>query len=63
MVGMNDPLPENIAGEKRVTHSVEHSINWGHVALGVAVLALVLYLNSLGSRRSSEETEDGEIGF
>jgi hypothetical protein len=37
---MQDPLPENIDGSKVVTHSVEHSIDWGHVSIGVGLMAL-----------------------
>ena len=33
---MNDPLPENITGEKR--HVFEHHVNWSHVVLGVLIL-------------------------
>jgi len=42
---MNDPLPENIEGSKRVAHSVEHRINWGYVCMAVAglIVARVLY--------------------
>lgn len=38
---MNDPKPENITGEKWVGHTVEHKVDWGHVALGLGLLALV----------------------
>lgn len=36
-----EPLAENVDGKKiqKVTHSVEHSIDWGHVAIGAAGLA------------------------
>lgn len=43
---MSDPAPENVTGEKRVVHSVEHSIPWGHVALGVGLLALAYVLHA-----------------
>ena len=52
---MEDPLPENIDGTKRVVHSVEHSVNWGHVALAVAGLALIVAVAPALSRSSSEE--------
>lgn len=48
---MNDPSPENITGQKRVTHSVEHRINWGYVAASVAAL-IVLW--RLSGRRDDE---------
>jgi len=38
---MQDPKPENIEGTKRVAHTVEHRVDWGHVALGIGLLALV----------------------
>jgi len=39
---MEDPLPENIEGSKRVVHKVNHEIHWGHALLGAAVIVLVL---------------------
>jgi len=50
-MGVNDPAPSNITGEKRVTHSVEHRINWGYVAASVAAL-IVLW--RLSDRRDNE---------
>jgi hypothetical protein len=38
---MEDPLPENIDGSKRVTHSVNHQINWGYAMAGLAVIVVV----------------------
>jgi len=55
---MDDPLPENIEGAKRVTHRVEHSVNWGHVMLGLAVVAVVLYLSGGDSSEG-----DGGVDF
>jgi len=37
---MDDPKPENVVGQKRVVHKVEHRIHWGYVAAGVGLLAL-----------------------
>jgi len=37
---MDDPKPENVVGQKRVVHKVEHRIDWGYVAAGVGLLAL-----------------------
>jgi hypothetical protein len=50
---MNDPVPENITGRKAVTHSVEHRIDWGHVALAGAALAVVyvLFLRGVDEER------------
>jgi len=57
-VGVNDPAPANISGEKRVTHSVEHRINWGYVAVAVAVLVVVAVVGSRRSGREPEESAD-----
>ena len=54
---MNDPTPENITGEKRVVHSVEHSIDWGHVAAAIAVLVVVVKIGPALSRSSSRDEE------
>jgi hypothetical protein len=53
---MADPLPENIDGTKAVTysHEVHHRINWGYVAIGAAVIALVLL-----ARSRLDEDRDG----
>jgi hypothetical protein len=41
---MSDPLPENIEGQKVVTHRFDHGIDWSvnvsHLLLAVAVLAV-----------------------
>ena len=53
MSEMADPVPENISGEKTVaySHEIHHSVNWGYVVIGVAVIAALLWLRSadLGS--------------
>jgi hypothetical protein len=41
---MKDPKPENIIGEKSVSHRVEHRVDWGWVAGGVGLLALAFVL-------------------
>ena len=48
MSEMADPVPENISGEKTVaySHEIHHSINWGYVVIGVAVIAALLWLRS-----------------
>jgi hypothetical protein len=43
---MQDPKPENIEGAKQVAHTVNHEINWGYVALGVAAVVIVLVLDA-----------------
>jgi len=41
---MSDPLPENIEGQKVVTHRFDHGIDWSvnvsHLLLAAAVLAV-----------------------
>ena len=54
---MEDPLPENIDGEKRVVHSVEHSVNWGYVALAVVGLAVIVKIGPVLARSSSRDEE------
>lgn len=46
MSEMADPVPENITGEKSIqySHEIHHQINWGYVAIGAAVIAVVLWL-------------------
>jgi hypothetical protein len=58
---MEDPLPENIEGSKRVVHSIEHSVNWSHVAVALVVLYLLVAVGpSLLDRAGSEDVEEGE---
>ncbi|MFW5918426.1 MAG: hypothetical protein ACOCR0_02980 [Haloferacaceae archaeon] len=59
---MEDPLPENIDGEKRVVHSIEHSVNWSHVAIALVVLYLLVavgpsLLDGAGSASCDDEGE------
>jgi len=56
---MQDPHPANIAGQKRVVHKVEHSIDWGHVALGVGAVAVVWALLRLFSESGDKNQDDG----
>lgn len=61
---MEDPLPENITGEKHFHHTLKWEINVAHTILGV--LALFLAWRFLGGlRSSSDEDRDGvevEVG-
>lgn len=57
---MEDPLRENIAGQKRVSHSVNWKVNVGYVALAVAVLYAAHLL--LGGSDSETEQRDQELG-
>jgi hypothetical protein len=57
---MEDPLPENIEGSKRVVHSIEHSVNWSHVAVALVVLYLLVAVGpSLLDRAGSEDGKEG----
>jgi hypothetical protein len=56
-MGVNDPAPENISGEKQVVHSVEHKINWGYVALAIVGLAVIVKIGPALARSSSREDE------
>jgi hypothetical protein len=55
---MQDPKPENIVGQKRHTHSWEHSVRWD--LLIAAVVAGYVAWKFLGGRssRSSRESEE-----
>lgn len=56
---MQDPIQENIEGRKQVAHTVEHRINWGYVALGVAgIVAMWVVYQSItaGNDPKNEDT-------
>lgn len=57
---MRDPLPENITGSKRIAHTVQHEVNWGYVAMAVAVIFLVLYFDPLGRLSAEDFDVDGD---
>lgn len=38
-----EPPKENVSGEVVRRHSFEHQINWGHVALGLALLYMAYH--------------------
>lgn len=38
---MKDPLPQNISGQKSVSHVVEHRVRWDYLVLGVAAVYAV----------------------
>jgi hypothetical protein len=56
-----EPEPANVDGKKieKVTHSVEHSIDWGHVAIGVGALAVAWALLRLFSTSEDKNEDDG----
>lgn len=58
---MEDPLPENIDGEKRVVHTVSHQINWGYVAAAVVVLIVAAKIGPTLARSSSRDDEEPAI--
>lgn len=54
-----DPKPENITGEKQVQHVVEHSVDWGHVALGLAAIYALWTLGQLLDDGDDEGNDEG----
>jgi hypothetical protein len=58
---MTDPLPENIDGKKIVTYEnkIHHNIHWGYVAVGLAVIAALLFLRE---RLDGDEENTGDVG-
>jgi hypothetical protein len=64
---MQDPSPSNISGEKVVSHSVEHRVNWGHVLLAVAAVYVAAKFGpplldaTSGSGDDQEERVDVEV--
>jgi hypothetical protein len=61
---MTDPLPENIEGQKVVTHRFDHGIDWqvnvSHVLLAVVAVAVVFVVYK--NRDPSEESEQDGLG-
>jgi hypothetical protein len=55
---MQDPKPENIAGQKRVVHRVEHRIDWGYVVAGVGLVAVAYVMYRLLVEGSESEEDD-----
>lgn len=58
---MQDPKPENIEGSKRITHTVEHKVDWGHVALGLGLLALVWLISRHVDVESDGDDDSAEF--
>jgi hypothetical protein len=56
---VRDPHPDNISGEKHVQHVVEHSVDWGHVALGLAGIFVAWKLAQLldGDDEGNDEVD------
>lgn len=57
---MNDPTPENIAGEKKVIHRVNHEVNWSHVAIAAAVVYAGWKAAQWQAQRAEGESESGD---
>jgi hypothetical protein len=51
---MRDPEPANIDGEKVQKHVFKHEINWGYVAIAVAVVAVAWRASQLASEGKDE---------
>jgi hypothetical protein len=58
---MEDPLPENISGQKRVIHTVNHDIQWGYVAIGLAVILLALKFGPPIRNAAAGDDEENEM--
>jgi hypothetical protein len=56
-----EALPENVDGHKveshRFEHQVQHSVNWGYVALAAVGLALIWKLGLLTAGEPNNEDE------
>jgi Ni/Fe-hydrogenase subunit HybB-like protein len=52
---MRDPKPGNISGEKVQQHVFKHSINWGYVALALAVIVVGLKIAPVTSSGDDED--------
>lgn len=63
--GMETPPAENVAGvieeNHTVHHEMNHSINWGHLAIGAALIVLVwaVFLRESGSDDDRERSVGG----
>lgn len=62
---MKDPNPENIDGTVVRKHVFQHSINWGHIALAVVALYVVVQVVEVVDLPESEgdEGNDQEAGL
>lgn len=50
-----EPLPENVSGEVVESHAFEHRVDWGHVALGIAVVYVAWKLSRMLDEGNDEE--------
>jgi len=56
---MKDPKPENIAGKKAVTHSVNHSVDWGTVFIVIGVIFVAWYVDPFGKFVEDDDENGG----
>jgi hypothetical protein len=60
-----EPAPENVAGEVVHRHAFEHRIDWGHVALALAAIVIVVTVfgsDSVSVRGSDRESDSSVFG-
>jgi hypothetical protein len=58
---MRDPEPSNIEGRKTVSHSVEHSVDWGHVSIGLGLLVLAYVLAKVFRDEDADDESDAPL--
>jgi hypothetical protein len=56
-----EPKPENVTGEKVQKHVFKHRVDWGHVALGLGVIA-VAWVAYQTLAESSPKNEEPSLG-
>lgn len=62
---MRDPTPQNITGEKVQRHVFKHKIQWGYVAMAVAVIYVVMRVGPMFAGDADDKqgkTEKSGIG-
>lgn len=60
---MRDPDPSNISGEKVQRHVFKHSINWGYVALAVAISLVAWKAVPAVASDDQGKNEDPSVGM
>lgn len=62
---MADPLPENIDGQKVVTHRFDHGIDWkvnvSHLIVAIVVVAVLLWLKPWAEPDATDADREGGI--
>jgi hypothetical protein len=56
---MQDPVRENIDGSKVERHVFKHSVDWGHIAIGIGLLAVAAVVWRATSGEDDDEDQDG----